>query len=323
MKACRHFWIVLLALAAPVAAREERTGTAAPASTPSAASRPVPLNKEKTVLLDKKNKKLLVEAEVVFREGMLEMLLCKRHTKEHESILAFEGEARVVHAGLVALGIDPGKPVSFNPEFTPPSGTALLIELVWKDKDGKERRKDARDWIRHSIHRYFGAPLETLPAGVTLPEKGDLRYDATNKELSWYGPMTDKQRDEYLALSDDPEYRKAVTSFHERTRSRAMEADWVFAGSGFVTDESNGRRVYLAESGDVICVANFPSATIDVAAKSSAEGQESLLYEAWAERVPPIGTPVRLEISQAAEQPAAQGKKRAEPPAPKVRRAES
>ena len=88
-----------------------------------------------------------------------------------------------------------------------------------------------------------------------------------------------------------------------------MDADWVFAGSGFATDESTGRKVYLAESGDVICVANFPSATIDIAEKSSAEGQESLLYEAWTDNIPPIGTPVRIDISPAAEEPAAPPKK--------------
>jgi hypothetical protein len=190
------------------------------------------------------------------------------------------------------------------PEYKPPTGTKLRIQVVWTDKDGKEHREDARQWVRRSIHRYFGAPLEKLPAGLTLPKDGDLRYDAVNKELSWYGPMTEKQRDEYLALSQDEAYRKAVRSFFDRTRSRALEADWVFAGSGFAVDQDEGHKVYLAESGDVICVANFPSALIDVAAKSSSQGQENLLFEAWTERLPPVGTPVRLEISPAAEGPA-------------------
>lgn len=264
-----------------------------------ATDKPVPLNKEGTVLLDAKNKTLIVETEVVFREGMLEMLLCKRHTKEHEAILAFEGHAYVLHAGLVALGMEPGKPVVFTPEYVAPSGPKLKVEIVWKDEKGETRREDARQWIRHSIHRYFGEPLEKLPAGLVLPEDADLRYDAVNKELSWYGPMSDAQRDELLALSEDAAFRKAVNVFHKKSRSRAMEAEWVFAGSGFAVDEASNRKVYLAESGDVICVANFPSAMVDVAAKSSAEGQESLLYEAWTERVPPVGTRVRLEISPA------------------------
>ena len=39
---------------------------------------------------------------------------------------------------------------------------------------------------------------------------------------------------------------------------KPMEYPWVFAGSGFWTDESTGEKSYLAESGDFICVSNFP-----------------------------------------------------------------
>lgn len=262
-----------------------------------------PLNKEGTVLLDPVNKKLIVKSKIVLREGMLEMLLCKEHTKEHESILAFPGKAYIIHAGLMALGVDPGTPVVFSPSFKPPTGPELNLEVVWKGEDGKEQRRDARHWIRYSINRFFGEPLEALPPGVTIPEESELRYDATNKELSWYGPMTAKQRDELLALSDNKGFQTAIKSFFSRSQPRQMEATWVFAGSTFAVDEIAGHKVYLAESGDVICVANFPSALIDIAAKSSAEGQESLLFEAWTERLPPLGTEVQLEVTPVAKKP--------------------
>lgn len=268
-----------------------------------AAGEPVPLNPEETVLLDAKRKMVIVNSEVVLREGMLEMLLCKKHTKEHESILAFDGKAYIVHAGLVALGIDPGSPVNFQPEYHPPTGPKLKIELVWKDESGKERRCDSREWIRYSINRYFGEPMEKLPADMKLADDDELRYDATNKELAWYGPMTEAERDKYLALTDDETFQRAIRSFFKKTRERQMDVDWVFAGSMFVRDEVDGHQIYLAESGDVICVANFPSAMIDVDARSSAEGQENLLFEAWTKRVPPMGTKVRIEISLADEQP--------------------
>ncbi|MGC1274774.1 MAG: YdjY domain-containing protein [Planctomycetaceae bacterium] len=289
--------------------REPESGTTVqgdarqPAFPAKATKELVPLNREGTVLLDAKRKLVVVDSQVALREGMLEMLLCKKNTKEHESILAFDGKAYIVHAGLVALGIDPGGPVTFQPEYIPPTGPRLKIELVWTDEDGKEQRADARQWIRYAIHRYFGEPLETLPAGVTLPDDGEMRFDATNKELSWYGPLTEKSRDHYLALSNDEAFQKAIRSIFKKTRMRAMDADWVFVGSRFVRDEADGHRVYLAESGDVVCVANFPSAMIDVDARSSAEGQDSLLFEAWTERIPPVGTPVRIEISKAMKEP--------------------
>lgn len=259
----------------------------------------VPLNEQKTILLDRANRKLIVETKVVLQEGMLEMLLCKQQTKEHESILAFEGEAKILHAGLLALGLEPGTPVVFIPEFKPPTGPKLKIELVWEDKEGEEQRVPAHRWIRHSIHRYFAAPLAMLPTDVDLPQDDPLRYDSTNNELSWYGPMNAKQRDHYLSLSEDPDWEEAIKSFYERTRSRPLTADFVFAGSQFAINEATGERIYLAESGDVICVANFPSAMIDISERSSADGQSTLLYEAWAERIPPRDTPVRLEISPA------------------------
>jgi len=271
---------------------------------------PVPLNKEGTVLVDMQAKMLIINSKVVLREGLLEMLLCKSHTKEQTSVLAFEGKAYILHAGLVALGIDPGKPVQFEPSYKEPQGPKLKIELVWKSKDGKEHREDARHWIRYAIHRFFGEPLEALPAGLKIPEDSELRYDAVNKELSWYGPMTAAERDRLLALSRDEKYQAAIKSFFARSQPRPMNADWVFAGSAFVSDMTEGRRVYLAESGDVICVANFPSAMIDVATKSTAEGQENLLFEAWTERIPPIDTPVRIEITPVEKKPT----ERATPP---------
>ena len=74
-----------------------------------------------------------------------------------------------------------------------------------------------------------------------------------------------------------------------------MKADWVFAGSGFYTDEDTGKKFYLAEDGDLICVANFAGATVDVSVESSSQG-EGLLFEAFTERIPPKGTPVTLEL---------------------------
>lgn len=273
----------------------------------------VPLNKERTVLVDMQAKMLIVESKVALREGLLEMLLCKSHTKEHESVLAFDGKAYILHAGLVALGIEPGKPVEFEPTYEKPQGPKLKIELIWKGEDGKEHREDARKWIRYAIHRFFGEPLAALPRGLKIPEDSELRYDDVNKELSWHGPMKAAERDRLLALSEDETYQAAIKSFFKRSQPRPMNADWVFAGSLFVKDETDGRRVYLAESGDVICVANFPSAMIDVAMRSSAEGQENLMFEAWTERIPPVGTPVRIEITRVPKQPVPAGNSKTPP----------
>jgi len=76
---------------------------------------------------------------------------------------------------------------------------------------------------------------------------------------------------------------------------RAMEYPWVFAGSMF--HERDGQRRYLADmEGDLICVSNFPSAVLDVPVRST-DANAALLFEAFAERIPPIGTPVTLILT--------------------------
>jgi hypothetical protein len=259
----------------------------------------VPFNQEKTVLLDHQGKRVLLKTKVALRDGLLEMLCCKKQTKEHEAILSLDAQAYAVHAALVAAGAEPGKPVSFSPEYQAPTGRKLDVHLTWTDDKGKLQRVPAQNWVRHAIHRYYGEPLEQLPEGLAIPRESNLRYDEKHKELSWYGPMSKEQRDEMLALSKDPAYRKAIEAFHRRSQSRRMEADWVFAGSGFFVDQTTGKQLYKAEAGDLICVANFPSATVDVDVESSASGQENLMFEAWTERIPPIGTPVTIELAPA------------------------
>jgi hypothetical protein len=78
---------------------------------------------------------------------------------------------------------------------------------------------------------------------------------------------------------------------------RDMQYPWVFAGSQFLVDEETGKRDYLADmEGDLICVSNFPSAVLDVPIRSS-DSNAALLFEAFTERIPPIGTPVTLILT--------------------------
>lgn len=264
-------------------------------------AKPVPLNKQKTVLLDRANKKVIVKAKVCLREGVLEMFLCRKHTKEHESILAFDGRAYLIHTGLLAIGAEPGEPMLYKDgKYTPPKGQKLKVTVKWRDKAGKMQETDGSKWVRTATRRYFVEDLETLPAGVEIPEDSELRYDKKFKELAWFGPMSEKQRDALLKKSDDKAFQKAIRSIYKRSQPRQMSADWVFTGSGFYVETEGpdkGKKYYRAEGGEVICVANFPSAMIDVDQKSTSQGEANLLYEAWTERVPPLDTPVTIEIS--------------------------
>ena len=74
---------------------------------------------------------------------------------------------------------------------------------------------------------------------------------------------------------------------------KPMPYSWVFAGSGFWVDEQTGERRYMAEDGDLICVSNFSTATLDLPVESS-QSNDILMFDALTENIPPLGTPVRL-----------------------------
>jgi hypothetical protein len=256
-----------------------------------------PLNENNTVLLDVAGKRLLLKTSVSLTLGQLEMLLCLKQTKEHESILTIDAKAFTIHTGLLALGCEEGTPYRYDSEketLHAPQGQIIDVFLHWVDTDGKLHREPAQSWVRRARYRYYEEPFESLPTGLTLAPDGDLRYDEMNKVVFWYGPMSEQQRNEHLKLSDDARFRKAIERFFKESQSRPMKDHWLFVGSGFFDDEELGRQ-YLAEGGYVICLANFAMALLDVSSESSA-GTDSLTYEAWTERIPPRESEVLVEL---------------------------
>ncbi|QDV34127.1 YdjY domain-containing protein [Tautonia plasticadhaerens] len=105
---------------------------------------------------DPEARRLVMRAQVVKRDGFLEHLLCLRNTKEHEAILATDASPRLIHAGLILTGVEPGHPVRYQPEFTPPEGPAIAITVEWAE-GGEARKADARSWVQEEE---TGTPLE-------------------------------------------------------------------------------------------------------------------------------------------------------------------
>ncbi|MBY0513905.1 MAG: YdjY domain-containing protein [Gemmataceae bacterium] len=113
-------------------------------------------NPEKTFFLeqgpDKKFLRVMFACEVCLREGNLEVFLCKKNTKEHESILRVDLDARLIHAALEAAGAKAGTPTQFvNPktnaaEYKPATGAKLKV-LVHYRKDGKLHTHPGQEWV--------------------------------------------------------------------------------------------------------------------------------------------------------------------------------
>ncbi len=100
------------------------------------------------VWVDSERGVVLVDGYVSLREGMLEMFVCPVGTKEHESVIAVYAGAQVVHAALLALGAEPGHPVRFEPEFEPPTGTEISVEVRWLDGDGQWQSISGQQWVK-------------------------------------------------------------------------------------------------------------------------------------------------------------------------------
>ena len=80
--------------------------------------------------------------------------------------------------------------------------------------------------------------------------------------------------------------------------------DWVFGGSQFYDDPLTKTKRYAAEDGDLITVANFGSAILDLPIESSANDADRN-FSTNTEKIPPVGTEVLLSLSPRRVKPAA------------------
>lgn len=78
---------------------------------------------------------------------------------------------------------------------------------------------------------------------------------------------------------------------------KALEEDWVFAGSLFVRDnlEPDKPERYLANDGSVICIANSETALLDLPINSP-NADDRLLFNLNKEKIPPIQSKVVLVL---------------------------
>jgi len=88
--------------------------------------------------------------------------------------------------------------------------------------------------------------------------------------------------------------------------NKPMTQPWVFAGSGWWTDEKDGKKYYMAEAGDFVCVSNFATAMLDIPIESS-QSNDALTFVANTKQIPPLGTPVRLVLKPKLEDKGAKG----------------
>jgi hypothetical protein len=103
----------------------------------------------------------------------------------------------------------------------------------------------------------------------------------------------------------------ARTFVKDQKTGKALETHWVFAGSELFQDPDTKKMIYAADAGDLITVANFPSAILDLPfASSNFDAERS--FVAFTENIPERNTPVTLRF-RAVAKAAAEGADPAKP----------
>ena len=182
------------------------------------------LSKTQEIWVDHKNKQVIVGGKVCLTAGQLEMLICPKGTKEHETIVSVNAESWQVHAALLAVGAKKGVPSRWAPEYTPAWGPKIDVQMMWRDeKTNKVKTIDGKQWILN----------------------------------------TDTQK--------------------------PMTQEFVFGGSIEEPNPNGGRRRYLADAGELICLASFSTSTIDLRIPDE---NTSFFFEANTPLIPPINTQI-------------------------------
>jgi hypothetical protein len=100
---------------------------------------------------DARARTVSAEGWVNMRSGLIEVFACTPEGKTHEAVVALDCVPSGLHAGLLALGLQPGRPVEAGTgdEYRPPTGDGVIVEVEWSDEAGELRRARAEDWIWH------------------------------------------------------------------------------------------------------------------------------------------------------------------------------
>lgn len=195
---------------------------------------------------------------------------------------------------------------------SPPDAKPLTAESsLWIDRKRKRVYADGYVTLRRGALEMFACPMGTKEHEsivATLAKSREihaalLAIEATPgtpvRHLPEFVPPTGQVIRVWVSWRDkEGQYQvsDARKWVQRMGTGRTMDAEWVFAGSSFWQDPSDGREHYQADAGDMICVSNFSTAMIDVNISSSAQADQ-LSFEPVEKKIPELGTPVRLILT--------------------------
>lgn len=202
--------------------------------------------------------------------------------------------------------------------FGEPKNTTRLSKegRVWIDKQRKLVIVDGFVTLREGQLEMFACPVGTkehesivaIFASSQHIHAGLLAIGAKQGKPTQFEPYrpatgsTIKIHVLFLDEKGEKQNKPAQSWIRNVADDKELQYDWVFAGSILYKDPDTGEETYLADSGDLICVANFPTATLDLAIQSISSNS-FLTYAAFTERLPPRFTVVRLVLEVSDQTP--------------------
>jgi hypothetical protein len=100
---------------------------------------------------------------------------------------------------------------------------------------------------------------------------------------------------ELMWMRDGKVQKQDARKWIKADKNMPLERDWVFAGSQLYDDIVTKKRRYAADEGDLITVANFASAILDLPIESSANDADRA-FTTNTEMIPPVGTDVLVAL---------------------------
>jgi hypothetical protein len=186
--------------------------------------RKVDAGKNVVLEIQGEQRRVLVNAKVCLQQGQLELLLCRKLSKEHESILNADVDGRDIHKALLLAGAERGKPARYQEDgIKPPTGTKVKISLQYEHK-GKRVTVPAGSWVRDMKTRkelkedwvFAGSGFAK---NVLDPKKPDIYLANDTGDLICVSNFEDAMLDLPIASSkDDAEH--SFEAFSERIPDR-------------------------------------------------------------------------------------------------------
>jgi hypothetical protein len=223
-------------------------------------------------------------------------------TAAQEKLQAESGESR-------AESPDGEQKPKANPQPVPAGAKRLSPRYpIWIDMKEKAVLVDGQICLREGMLEMFACTRNTKEheAIVSADTKAYLVHTgllALGAEVGHpvqfqpqFQPPAGTEIDVFVRWRDEhgkDRQARAQEWIKDDKTKKEMTYPFVFAGSAFWTDPENGKKFYQAEGGDFVCVSNFGTAMLDIPVKSS-QSNDELEFEAITEKIPPIGTPVRL-----------------------------